>query len=33
VACFHEVAIGVPANPTTALALKGTRVFEIGCAP
>jgi hypothetical protein len=33
VACFHEVAIGVPANPTAARALQGTRVFEIGCAP
>ena len=29
----EPVAIGVPANPTAALALKGTRVFEIGCAP
>jgi hypothetical protein len=33
VSCFHEVALGVPADPAAAAALKGTRVFEIGCAP
>jgi hypothetical protein len=33
VSCFHEIALGVPADPAAAAALKGTRVFEIGCAP
>jgi len=32
-ACFHEVTLGVPSDPTAATALAGTRVFEIGCAP
>ncbi|HEY7827168.1 MAG TPA: hypothetical protein VIB99_02980 [Candidatus Limnocylindrales bacterium] len=31
--CFHEVALGTPADPATAAALAGTRVFQIGCAP
>ena len=33
VSCFHEVALGVPSDATAAAALKGTQVFEIGCAP
>jgi hypothetical protein len=33
VSCFHEVALGVPSDATAAAALKGTRVFEIGCTP
>jgi hypothetical protein len=33
VGCFHEVALGVPSDATAAADLKGTRVFEIGCAP
>ncbi len=31
--CFHEVALGTPADPAAAAALAGTRVFQIGCAP
>ena len=33
VSCFHEVALGVPPDPSAAAALNGTRVFEIGCGP
>jgi hypothetical protein len=30
-ACFSEVDLGVPADTASALALAGTRVFEIVC--